>query len=316
MSLGAANAGIDPTTVRPVDPVSEPVADLLEKARRMGPLPYSARGWTSGPELAPGTALADWQVDAIDQWWAELGRPDPFTVVEIGAGDGTRAAEVLARGPECLAALRYVLVEEEGAGRRWHGVNLPIESPILVLGPVGPSDLIDDDDDDEAHRPVVGIGPLVTSLSDPPVVAGPAVVLAIGWASRLPSDRFEWRGGRWWEIRLAAGGIDEGGLRELPVPLDTERAAVAEALAGDANPPDGARFARLWPAADWLARTLRMAETGRLAVIDRWTSLTRPLPPGQAPPLALDQLASVRRPRQAAPVELFSGLSVVLWDLG
>ena len=277
--------------------------------------------------LPAPSVLVGWQVDAVDTWWGESGRPDPFTLVEMGAGDGSRAEAFLAEGPECLTALRYVLVEDDPARREQQRAHLPIESPILVLGPVGPDDQDDFDDPhdpgglgpEERIRAVVGIGPLVTSLAEPPVVEGPAFVVAIGWASRLPSDRLEWRDGRWWEIRLSAGS--DGVLSELPVPLDRSRAASAEQLAGADGPsrpprPDGARYAQLGSVQDWLARTLRVAESGRLVVIDRWTDVTRPLTPGEAPPLALDQLAAVRRPIDAAPVDLSPGVSVVSWRLG
>ena len=66
----------------------------------------------------------------------------------------------------------------------------------------------------------------------------------------------------------------------------------------------------------WLAGALRIAGSGRLVVIDRWTEVTRPLAPGEAPPLALDQLAAVRRPLEPAPVGLFPGMSMVTWRLG
>src|SRR5579859_6065035 len=113
-------------------------------------------------------------------------------------------------------------------------------------------------------------------------------------------------------MRLAAAAAPAPeGLVELPVPLDQERCAAAEALTGSRPRPDGARYAQLRPAAEWLARTLRIAEAGRLAVIDRWTDLTQPLAPGEVPPVALDQLVSIRRPLEAAPVELFPGLSMV-----
>jgi hypothetical protein len=248
-------------------------------------------------------------VDAVDDWWVELGRPDPLTLVEVGAGDGTRAAAFLGRGPESLTALRYVLVEDDPVMRHQHPAHLPIESPIFVLGPVDA-----DDDDSEAARPVGGIGPLITSLGEPPVVDGPAVVIVIGWLSRQPSDRFEWRDGSWWEVRLAAAGEAGAQIAELLVPLDEPRAAAAEALAEKGYPrPDGGRFAHLGPAVEWIAGTVRTAEAGRLAVIDRWSPLTGPLAPGEVPPLALDQLAAVRRPLEAAPAELFPGLAIVTW---
>jgi hypothetical protein len=252
----------------------------------------------------------EWLVDAVDAWWIELGRPDPFTLVEVGAGDGTRAAAFLAAGPESLSALRYVLVEDDAGLRHRHPTHLPIESPIFVLGPVD----ADGDDDDETARPVAGIGPLITSLAEPPVVDVPAVVAAIGWLSRLPSDRVEWRDGAWWEVRLAAAAAAE--LSELLVPLDAPRAAAMSALTEGAARPDHARFALLGPSVEWLARTVRVAQAGRLAVLDRWSVVTSPLPEGEVPPLALDQLASVRRPLQPAPEELFPPLAVVTWRLG
>jgi hypothetical protein len=249
-------------------------------------------------------------VDVVDGWWAELGRPDPFTLVEVGAGDGTRAAAFLGAGPECLRALRYVLVEDEPHLRQLHATHLPIESPVFVLGPVEAGG-----DEDDTLNPVAGIGPLVTSLGEPPVVEGPAVVAAIGWLSRQPSDRLEWRDATWWEVRLAAGHEPGNDLSELLVPLDPERVAVAERVA---PPPrrEGARYALLEPAVEWLARTLRVAEVGRLAVVDRWTVITSGLVIGEVPPLALNQLSAVRRPVEPAPEDIFPGIGVVTWRLG
>ncbi len=299
-----------------MEPASQAPAGAVEKARRQGPLPYSAWGPGRAPTLPPVSELAEWEVDAVDGWWYELGRPDPLTLVEVGAGDGTRAAAFLARGPECLGALRYVLVDDDPSLRERHRVHLPIESPILVLGPVGPDEDEDGDEDVESLRAVAGIGPLITSLSEPPVVEGPALVLAVGWMSALPSDRLEWRDGRWWEIRLAAAADGGDRLSELAVPLDDDRAAAAAAVAGATARPDGARYAQLNHAVEWMTQTLRVAPSGRLVVIDRWTELTRPLASGEAPPLALNQLATIRRPVEAAPVDLFSELAMVTWRLG
>jgi hypothetical protein len=289
---------------------SEPPPALLEQARRLGPLPYSARGANPPPDLPPPSELAGWLVDAVDGWWMELGRPDPFTLVEVGAGDGTRAAAFLGAGPECLTALRYVLVEDDAHLRHAHATYLPIESPVFVLGPVEAGG-----DDEEPVRPVAGIGPLVTSLAEPPVVDGPAVVAAVGWLSRQPSDRLEWRAGKWWEVRLAAGRDPGAGLSELLVPLDDERSAAIDRLARQPR-SDGARFAQLGPGVEWLAWTLRVAEEGRLAVVDRWSVMTSGLAIGEVPPLALDQLSAVRRPVEAAPEEIFPGIAVVTWRLG
>lgn len=69
----------------------------------------------TSPEVGPlfGAVLAR----AVDGWWAELGRPDPFTVVEAGAGRGTLASAILAAGPACAASLRYVAVERSATLR-------------------------------------------------------------------------------------------------------------------------------------------------------------------------------------------------------
>src|SRR5262245_28958644 len=62
----------------------------------------------TSPEIGPlfGACVAR----ALDGWWEELDAPDPFLFVEAGAGPGRLAREVLRAEPECLPALRYVLV--------------------------------------------------------------------------------------------------------------------------------------------------------------------------------------------------------------
>src|SRR5947209_5294916 len=41
---------------------------------------------------------------ALDREWHALGAPDPFVVIEAGAGDGTLARDVLRGEPECASA--------------------------------------------------------------------------------------------------------------------------------------------------------------------------------------------------------------------
>src|SRR3954469_19122834 len=116
-------------------------ARLVERIARHGPLPYEAfvdaalydpdggfyasggaagrRGdFLTAPEVGPlfGAVLAR----ALDAWWRDLGRPDPYVVVDAGAGPGTLARSVLAAGPACAPALRYVLVERSAAQRARH----------------------------------------------------------------------------------------------------------------------------------------------------------------------------------------------------
>jgi len=72
----------------------------------------------TSPEVGPlfGVVLASF----LDAEWIRLGRPDPFTVVDAGAGPGTLARSVLAAAPACAEVMRYVAVEVSAAQRDRH----------------------------------------------------------------------------------------------------------------------------------------------------------------------------------------------------
>jgi putative S-adenosyl-L-methionine-dependent methyltransferase len=292
-----------------VAPLVPAAYELVERARRLGPLPYSALGPTAAAPMPPPEELAAWTAGALDEIWEAEEHPDPFTYVDVGAGDGTRARELLGLGPECLSALRVVLVEEDPSLRERHAENLSIEAPALTLGPVAPSD-----DPDEGSRSLPGVGPLVTSLTDLPVLAtaSVAIVIAFGWLSRQPADRFMWQDGTWWELRLGALGDDGNVLTEINLPLDEARAATMDEVAS--GRVDGACYASPVGAVEWLKSALATAETGWLLAVDRWTAKTEPLA-GDAPAVALDQIAAVRQPA-SGPVPVAESLEVVRWRLG
>ncbi len=88
----------------------------------------------TSPEVGPlfGAVLARF----LDAEWERLGRPDPFTVVDAGAGPGTLARTVLAARPACLAGLRYVAVERSGEQRRQHPDGIESRADL----PDGPFD--------------------------------------------------------------------------------------------------------------------------------------------------------------------------------
>ena len=147
---------------------------VAERAHRLGPLPfdevmelalyhpevgfYSAGGgagrsgdFLTSPEVGPlfGAVLGR----ALDHWWRELGEPDPFVVVEAGAGAGTLASHVLDADPVCTPALRYVLVERSDRLRDMQHNRLPMEPARQVLGPAVITD------PDEGPHPQPGVGP-------------------------------------------------------------------------------------------------------------------------------------------------------------
>lgn len=74
--------------------------------------------FVTSPEVGPlfGAVVARY----LDEQWEHLGRPDPFTVVDAGAGPGTLARTVLAAAPACRVAMRYVTVELSAAQRELH----------------------------------------------------------------------------------------------------------------------------------------------------------------------------------------------------
>ena len=72
----------------------------------------------TSPEVGPlfGAVLARY----LDAEWERIGRPDPFTVVDAGAGPGTLARSVLAARPASAGALRFVAVEISAPQRERH----------------------------------------------------------------------------------------------------------------------------------------------------------------------------------------------------
>jgi SAM-dependent MidA family methyltransferase len=183
---------------------------------------------------------------ALDRWWDEAGRPDPWVVVDAGAGPGTLARSVIAARPACAGALRYVLVERSAALRAAHPAHLPWSAPR------------------EVELDTAGGGPVVTSLGELPAgLDAPAVVLANELLDNLPFDVLERTGGEWAEVRV---GVGDGGLEEVPVAAAPAVAAKAEALVPGAA--DGARIPLQHAAARWLAAALSVGPATRVVVVD------------------------------------------------
>lgn len=87
----------------------------------------------TSPEVGPlfGAVVARF----LDAEWERLGRPDPFTVVDAGAGPGTLARSVLGAAPACGAAMRYVAVEVSESQRNAHPDGV-VTSAEMPAGPI------------------------------------------------------------------------------------------------------------------------------------------------------------------------------------
>ena len=272
---------------------------IAARARRFGPLRWSefmeaalydpedgfyqsggragrTGDFVTSPELGPLFAAV--VARALDRTWQELGRPDPFVVIEAAAGVGTLARDVLAAAPACAPALRYVLVERSAPLRVAQAARLPLEQPELVLGPVDPARDPDEDD----GQPIAGCGPLVTALGELPASPVSGVVIANELLDNLAVDLLEWRQGRWHEVRVAAADATTDELVELVVPALPDVAAEATRLVP--RPDDRAEGARIpleRAAGAWVRQALALVQEGRLIVVD-YADTTAAL--AQAPP--------------------------------
>ena len=303
---------------------------VAERISRVGPVPFSTyvevalsgpggfftRGAGAGrradfltsPEVGPlfGAVVAR----ALDAEWERLGGPDPFVVVEAGAGRGALAKAVLDAAPACGPALRYVLAERSPALRAAAEQLLVVEPAANVLGGAA------DDDEDAGPRAGTGGGPVVAVLDDLPAATFPGVVLANELLDNLPFDLVERAGHGWEEVRV---GLEGGRLIEVLVEASPDLAREATALAPAAAPT--ARIPGQRATRAWLARALSLLTQGRVIVIDyadetaslaarpwdEWLRTYRahqraghPLEaPGTADitcEVAVDQLAAVMRP--------------------
>jgi SAM-dependent MidA family methyltransferase len=256
-----------------------PKARILERIRRGGPIPFDAfvdealygeggfftgaRGagragsdFVTSPEVGPlfGALVAR----AIDGYWDELASPDPFVVVDAGAGRGRLAADVLAAPPRCAAALRYVLVERSDALRALQRELVSIEPVEDALGPVRPGD------EDGGAEPVAGVGPIATSLGELPAVPFTGVVVANELLDNLPFRLVERSSDGWTEVRVAEIG---GAFVEELVPASDELVTECRVVAPDDVPP-GTRLPVPSGARRWLRECANVLERGALVMID------------------------------------------------
>jgi NADH dehydrogenase [ubiquinone] 1 alpha subcomplex assembly factor 7 len=228
-----------------------PAPGLAERIHRAGPVPFStfveaalydpdtgffATGHGAGraggdfvtsPEVGPlfGVCVAR----ALDTWWRQLGEPDPFIVMEAGAGVGRLCREVLRAEPDCAPALRYVLVERSSVLREQQRELLVVEPFENALGPSRP-------DLEGVPEPVGGSGPIVSALEELPALSVDGVVIANELLDNLPFDVVERTADGWLEIRV--GVTDAGEFHEVPVRAADEIVTWLDGL----DPPVGTRI--------------------------------------------------------------------------
>lgn len=216
----------------------------------------------TSPEVGPlfGAVIAD----ALDGWWEELGRPDPFVVVEAGAGPGTLARTVRFAAPACSSSLLYVMVETSEFQRSTHGEHLP--------GWMG-----------ERHgfeleafvsAPQEGDGPQFVSTSAlPPSIHG--VVLANELLDNLPFDILRRRAdGRIERLEVAFDGdelelvVVSGAPAAGDGQPDPRALELLAALDDHGDPPTDAWFPLQLEALAWVDDVLGRLDRGRLVVLD------------------------------------------------
>jgi len=183
----------------------------------------------------------------LDARWRSAGQPDPYIVVEGGAGAGTLCGDVFGLSPECLRALRWVMVESSKAQREAAMARLASETfanadeiPVAAMADLGQLRL-----------------------------ASPAhVVLANELLDNL-AVRVVRRGDQWEElfVALAHQRGDGQQLQELWLPLGESAARRAEHYGAAVE--DGAEFPLADHAVQWIGRALDVLEpSGLLLAFD------------------------------------------------
>jgi SAM-dependent MidA family methyltransferase len=216
----------------------------------------------TSPEVGPifGAAVAV----ALDRFWDALEQPDPYLVVEAGAGRGRLAHDVALAAPRSLPALRYVLVERSAALRDAQRTLLRLEPPDEALGPYSASGGAD------APVPVLASGPVMTSLDELPGVEFEGVVIANELLDNLPFGIAVRTEAGWGEIRV---GLDAaGGFTEVVVPALPSDAAAFERVTAGLVPAVGDRLPIPRGLDDWMHRVAATLRRGYVVLLDTMDS--------------------------------------------
>ena len=191
------------------------------------------KDFLTSPEVGPlfGAVLAN----AIDGCWLSLGQPDPFVIVEAGAGAGTLAASILRAEPRCLPALRYVLVERSATLRARHEPLLSTQVSSLAGLPAEP--------------------------------LGAGMVIANELLDNLPFQILEFASAGWQEVVCVAG---DAAVTEARRPIANASQQLAAQLAPQAAVGDRIPWQR--QAAQWVSQAQDLLTEGEVLVFDYGSS--------------------------------------------
>lgn len=272
-------------------------ARIVERIRRTGPITFAelqsialydpeggffttgggagraGRDFVTSPET--GSLFGMLVARRLDATWRELGEPDPFVVVDAGAGRGKLAADVLRAKPACLPALRYVLVERSPALRALQRELLELEPSDEALGPFAPGEGPSD-----AVEPLARSGPIVTSIDDLPGITFSGVIVANELLDDLPVRIVERADDRWDEVLVTLSG-DGRRLATTTVPAPPALAAEADLVAVGNPVPTGARLPLPEAAIEWLERVAVILTRGEVMIFDYVVPVTELLARGQ-----------------------------------
>jgi NADH dehydrogenase [ubiquinone] 1 alpha subcomplex assembly factor 7 len=218
----------------------------------------AGRDFVTSPEV--GSLFGACVARALDRCWHQLGTPDPFIVVEAGAGNGRLARDVSRSNPECRRALHYVLVEVSSALRDEQRDRLDLEPPDEALGPFARSA------GDDAPLAVAGSGPVFTALEELPALELTGVVLANELLDNLPFGIAQAGDRGWQEVRVAL--LSRGEFTEVLVPAEPIDASALDAITADIRVPAGARLPIPRGIDAWVETCGQILRHGTLIVID------------------------------------------------
>jgi SAM-dependent MidA family methyltransferase len=211
----------------------------------------------TSPEI--GSLFGACVARALDRCWETMGAPDPFLVIEAGAGNGRLARDVLRARPACLGALHYVLVERSAALREHQRERLELEPADEALGPFArgsADDLV----------PVSGSGPVFVSLEELPALELTGVVLANEFLDNLPFGIAASTPDGWLEVRIGLAATGE--FIEVFVPAEDDDARALDAIAVATALPAGTRLPIPRGIDAWFELCARMLRHGTLVAID------------------------------------------------